>query len=290
MQDDDEKFIDSGAMAEENEPAQDEQPSESEDKAELSTSASDEGDQSDKSEEADTSDGKDSTGKPLNGVQKRISQLTAEKRETAKERDYWKTLYQEQQKEAPKPDFPVPPDPSLRLDKPEQYQAEMTEWQKKVEAYNEQFLEYRDSKRSIEASKAEAEQISEELKASWANRVSEFKKTAADFDAVVSDPQAKISKNMVDIALRSDSGPAVLYEIARNPEVAARMYNMNPVQTALEVGKIEARLAVKPKTQSQAPDPVVPVSSNGESGVQMSDDMPIEQWVAMERKRTASQL
>lgn len=74
-----------------------------------------------------------------------------------------------------------------------------------------------------------------------------------------------------DILISSENGPAMLMELAQNHEELKRINALSPTRAALEMGKLEARIASrsseaqKPETKktTNAPKPITPVGSNG---------------------------
>lgn len=261
---------------------------------ESTHNAIDDGDQSDSKEEADTStnDSEESepgegeksgeeaadTSEKKGGVQKRFDKLTAEKYELQKERDYWKTLAQEKVDAGEEPNPPMPPDPSLQFDKPEAYREQVQEYNQNLHKYNKDLLAWNQKQSQADSQTKETEETNTALDQQWSNRVSAFKTENTDFDALVGREDNPVSESMFEIAKRSDMGPQVLYELAKNPAEAMRIYRMSPIQTAHEMGKIEARLAVKPKKSTAAPDPIETVTGSGESAVKSDEDLSMEEY------------
>lgn len=290
MKDDNEEILDN-ALSDEN-------TNDGGSEEEVTTRAVEDGDQSDKQEEADTStesakddeSGEDTTDKPKkNGVQKRISELTADKYALKDEVAYWKSLAQEKVDVGEEPKPPLPPNPSLEYEKPEEYQAKLSDYQEKLHKYNKDLLAWNGKQTQADTQSKEYEEYQKKIDQQWTMKAAKFKEEAADFDALVMRPDNPLSQSMADIAKMSDLGPQVLYELAKNPELAARIYHMNPMQTAHEMGKIEARLAVKPKKSSAAPDPVATVSGGGESATMSDDDLPMEEYAKKYWAKMAAQ-
>ena len=239
-------------------------------------------------EEADTSTTEESTADGKKPVQKRIDKLTADMRSAQRERDHWKSLAQESSKEVDKPVLPAIPDPALALDNPEQYQTDMAKYAEDMETYQKGSFEYNQNQSNNEAASTEVENANAELDHVWNSNVETFKADNPDFDKLVARDDNPLSQPMLEIAKRSDNGPEVLLELAKNPTEAMRIYNMNPIQTAHEMGKIEARLALKPKNESQAPEPISSVTGHGEAATQAGEDLPIDDWMKKEQERVAN--
>ena len=107
---------------------------------------------------------------------------------------------------------------------------------------------------------------------------SEARERYSDFDAVARNPNVPVSKSVAEIIVGLDTGPDVLYHLGKNPDTAARLSMLHPVQAALEIGRIEAGLAKpKPITQAKAPDPIKPLRGSG-SPSKDPDKMSAAEW------------
>lgn len=242
------------------------------------TSESEEADTSTESDSNDDDNTEDSTATPKKGVQKRIDKLTAKARSAEREAEYWKSLAQEKAEKPPEPQIPAMPDLNLSLENPEKYQEAMAKYNADLHEYNKGVAKYVNSEATFEAQTQQAEALSKELDQEWSSNVESFKESAPDFDKLVQREDNPLSQPMFEIAKRSELGPEVLYELAKNPAEAMRIYGMNPIQTAHEMGKIEARLSVKPKTKSSAPSPLSNVRAGGETAHKNMSDLPMEDY------------
>lgn len=78
--------------------------------------------------------------------------------------------------------------------------------------------------------------------------------------------------------LASDDPAAVIHAIGTNPDLAADLADLSPIQQARRIARLEAELS-KPKEppKSSAPKPITPVkASKPDNG--LSDDLPIDEW------------
>jgi hypothetical protein len=101
--------------------------------------------------------------------------------------------------------------------------------------------------------------------------IAEFEKRAAKVKDVVPDFEDALEAFVEDggsfadhVARRlhkaGDKGPVLAYHLAKNPELADELNNMDPADAAAELVRIEAKLALpQPKKQTQAPAPLAPV-------------------------------
>lgn len=137
----------------------------------------------------------------------------------------------------------------------------------------EQRLTEREAKsagEAVEAAKREAEAISQRESAviaeAWTAQVAEAKGRYADFEKVAMANDLPVTKTMGELIMTSDAGPDVLYHLGQNRALAAQIAQLNPVEAARAIGRIEASLSQpKPRTETNAPDPINPV--RGSSGV-----------------------
>lgn len=128
--------------------------------------------------------------------------------------------------------------------------------------------------RQVAALESEAEQRTQrqqalhqrqmaEAQENWAAQVEEAKGRYADFDAVVTAPDVPITQNMANLLKLSDVGADVAYHLGMNKQQALQIAQMPPAEQAGAMRMLEQFVAVqtpKPRTQTQAPDPVTPVS------------------------------
>jgi len=99
-----------------------------------------------------------------------------------------------------------------------------------------------------------------ELAQIWADQESDARQRYADYDAVTRNPDLPITQAMVQMMAASDKGADIAYHFGTNPQEAARIAQLPPMQMAREMGLIEAKVSLpKAPTQTQAPDPVKPV-------------------------------
>ncbi len=111
------------------------------------------------------------------------------------------------------------------------------------------------------AKAAAAEQAADaELGKIWAEHVTDARTRYADFAAVVERPDLPIGPALAKEILQSEAPADLAYEIAKNPDLLARLNTLNAVQMAREIGRIEAKLsAPRPRTATNAPEPITPV-------------------------------
>lgn len=104
-------------------------------------------------------------------------------------------------------------------------------------------------------------------------RVNQFKSKQPDYEQVFQDfiedhGDIKFSPALHESVLSSEFGPAVIYELLKNPENFKRINSLGENQAAREFGKIEARLEkssepIKEIKTTKAPAPISPVGAKG---------------------------
>lgn len=82
-----------------------------------------------------------------------------------------------------------------------------------------------------------------------------------------------------EAVLSADDPAALLHHLGTNPDVAAELADLTPVQAARRIARIEIEMSkpVTPK-QSNAPRPITPVRASSAASGGLSDDLPIDEW------------
>jgi hypothetical protein len=142
--------------------------------------------------------------------------------------------------------------------------------------YNQALIDHRvdsalsEREQKIHSQKAQVEASS--IQDGYNKKVSESGLEDEVYDAFSKLSDAKIPLgHAVDAIQMDDNGPAITVFLGNNLEEADKIAGMNPVQAALEIGRISAKLsAVKTKKTTKAPDPVKPA---GGSSVAITKDI-----------------
>lgn len=134
-------------------------------------------------------------------------------------------------------------------------------YQSAVNAYNtaqsirSEFEAERTQREQRRMAELQAEMVQE-----FEERAEEYRARIPDFDATISEFVAKggkFSQALVEELQSSEVGPALAYQIAKNPVKAAELSAMSPREVAREIGRLEASMSVpKPKTATKAPPPM----------------------------------
>ena len=133
----------------------------------------------------------------------------------------------------------------------------------------------------VQSARQQADQIAAAqqriVDASWNEAVEDAKTRYSDFDAVARAETLPVSPAMAQIIQASDVGPDVLYHLGMNPELAAQISRMHPVEAARAIGRIEAAVSTGTrKSVTAAPPPVTPVKGASAAGKRPSEMTPAE--------------
>jgi len=231
-------------------------------------SASEENKESDVSDEheGDEPEGKsdedvDAKPKKKGGFQRRIDKLT-------REREFWReqalkngqTSGQAQTQTQPTADGPKAPAAAQGKPDPNKYET------------HEAYLDARDEwNRQQWRSEQERDRLASEntkVQKAYAERLSVFVQDHPDYEEVMATTEAVTTPLIEQVISTSEIGPALRYELAKNPDEALRIAKLPPIVAAKELGKLEDRIASKsesekkpePKKITNAPKPIEPVS------------------------------
>lgn len=117
---------------------------------------------------------------------------------------------------------------------------------------------------------------------SFTARAIEFGKAKSDYEEVIAgvgDLSPSLTVQQIWFEAGED-GPALMYEMAKDPEEFERINNLSPILAARAIGRIEARLSNEPSQTQQneirttkTPKPVTPVGtkSTGASSKSLAD-------------------
>ncbi|HEX7114972.1 MAG TPA: hypothetical protein VF193_07555 [Steroidobacter sp.] len=220
------------------------------------------------------------------GVQKRLDELTRNWREEQRRNEQLLQLLQQMHRQQPTPE-PPPEEEKLKTLADFDYD----------DARYQQYIFERAQRLSVEAARrelaaAQEREAAERRRDSFRSRSAEFAKTVPDFDAVAFAPELPITADMAEVIQESEDGPALLYHLGKNPEIAERIAKLPPKAAARELGRIEARLAYereaaeagKPKV-SKAPPPPPKVDGSNAVVEKDPDEMTTEEWLKWREKQ-----
>lgn len=227
------------------------------------------------------------------GVQKRIDELTRLRYDAERDRDYWRDLAMRQQPQAtPEPAKPEAPKPAPKL---EDFNYDEAAYQAAL------FQHVKDEAARVAREELQQERTREKeqtKKQTFRQRETDFAKANPDYLTLTRDPSLPFTRELVELAAESESGPEVLYYLAKNREIADRIAELSPVSQAREIGRIEAKLekpaasAPAPKPVSKAPPPpprieAVEQSVTVRADSPDSDKLSDEEWLKLRNKQVA---
>lgn len=206
-------------------------------------------------------------------VRKRIDKIVWQREEARREAEHWKRMAQQK---------PEPAKQTVDQSKPQLWQFE------NVEEYTEALAKWTVESRIKEAEKSfqersQKERMETSLK-SFNERADKVREKYPDYDDLFE--RAPISESMAPTILESENGPELVVYLSKNPDVARKLYHLNPTQAARELGKIEAKLddLLQPKTVTDAKPPLSPVKPKGEQPSGLDDKLPIGEWMKRRNK------
>jgi hypothetical protein len=171
------------------------------------------------------------------------------------------------------------------LEMERQFRAQLqqgTQQPAKEKSPEEKAAEYLDGLVSKRLAERDAQQQQAAQQAEFQRRAAEVRAAHPDFDEVVLAADAPVSPALQEALLTSDSGPAIMYQLAKSPAELARLSALPPLAAAREIGRLEAKLASStsaPKPKSAARPPAPPTSVNGSaSSTRSLDDLPLSEY------------
>ncbi len=205
------------------------------------------------------------------GVQSRIDELTARRREAERDREYWREMAmrgipQEQPRQSQvQQDLSEPK--SSNFEEYDQFVSAHAKWAKDS------------AKRELMA------EFSQTQKQQTINNFNDRGRSKyGDYDDMVG--SVPISEFTAEVLVGlGDGGVDLAYYLGKNPDTAKRIYGMSPERQAYELGKLEGRLKPPPqRTTTNAPKPTSPVGGK-ELPSKKLEDMDIEEYKAYREKQ-----
>lgn len=208
---------------------------ESEERTEADEPPADNGE----SEQSDEQDDQ-STRERRRTARERIDQLTAQRNQERIAR-----LEAERQRDELFRQLQTPVDPNQEFEDPTGFQRDQFE----------RVLTEREARQAqLQADRAAQRELAA-AQETFAARVDAVRDAMPDFDQVFS-PNLPISHVAVEYLASSDKGPAIAYHLGKNPADAHRIASLPPVQQAIELARIEARVGMpKGRKPTSAPKP-----------------------------------
>lgn len=217
--------------------------------------------------------------KPTDGVQKRFDELTKARRSAEREAEYWKGIASQKAHDDKEP----------TADQFENY-----------DAYIKALATHAAKAAVSSAATATASQHVRTAEDSiWASKLAETQSQIPDYQAIVGASDQEVAPHVVEAIRAAELGPALVYHLAKNPELAVRLNGLSPARAAIELGRIEATLEAPPrevetpreievpaKPASNAPDPIKPIAAPRNTTVSL-ENADMTDYIAARRKQGA---
>lgn len=219
-------------------------------------------------------DNADQPKKPK-GVQKRLDELTRQREDAKRERDYWRDMAMrggqpQQPPNAPAPQTAAPPaDAAPKIEDFQSYDDFLVAKAKH---------ELRQEMTQAERAKAAAQE-SAQVATNWRTQVEAAKGKYADFEEVAF--TAPLSEPVAQMVAASDIGADLAYHLGKNPDEARRISALSPVAAAREIGRLEAKLSTAPSPKTTQAPPPVPTVTGRSSPQRDPNAMSYEEYKAM---------
>lgn len=205
---------------------------------------------------------------------KRLDKVVWQREELRRENEHLRQLAQ-QPKETPQatvdPTKPVP----NQFEDWEQYTQALAEWTvgSTLKKAQEEHRKRSEQERFISTKRA------------FDDRAAKVRAKHPDYDELFE--SAPISEAMAPTILESEQGPELAMYLAKNPEVARKIYHLSPTQAARELGKIEAKLddLMKPVSVTNAKPPLSPAKPKGAIPDGLDDSLPMDVWMKRRNKQ-----
>lgn len=221
--------------------------------------------------ESDESDAKDGDQKPKikGGFKKRIHKLTSKLSAKESELEYWKqeALKRQSSETEKNPTLIQKKEADLKpkaddYDSHDEYIDALTDWK----------INQREKERETKSKADQLKTDHEKALASHHNRVEKFVETHEDFHELIEEVNDIPMPIVVqEVILASESGPELMYELAKNRKEYARICALPAVLAVHELGKFEARVIKQSESlekkqevkTTKAPPPIKAVGSKG---------------------------
>lgn len=270
------------------EPAQNAAPANSEAQGEAADTPVDGGGEVETPEAGETADTQAAQQPGKNHVARRIDKLTRENAQLQRTLQQLLTQGQPQPPQRPQPQQPPQPadprpDPNKYTDVA-QFIADTAAWTSRQEA--QKTIRQAFGQLAQQAALTQHVQQATQQVQEFNTRVETGAKEFKDFSQVTgASADVEVAPHVAASLMQGVENPAaVLYHLAKNPAEVAKLNALPPAKVAVRLGVIEAN-AKRPPAISNAPKPGVPVAAKGGVPGGYSDDMTMEQFVAMRSKK-----
>lgn len=220
-------------------------------------------------EQTETTEDDDNGDSLPNGVKKRIDKLTRQKYEAIAEVNRLKAEFEAlKAQNAPKSVEPNMSD----FDTFEDYTEALAEYK---------YAQKQQAQAQYYSQQAQAQAIAQD----WQSKVEKVRAVAPDFDEAFKNvAEITFAQSTLDAVAGHEKGAEIAYLLGKDPVKAYQIASLPPMQQLMAIGEIAAKTNLtKPKTVTNAPPPVKPVS--GKSSIVDPNNMSIKEWVEHRNKQ-----
>jgi DNA polymerase III gamma/tau subunit len=168
----------------------------------------------------------------------------------------------------------------------EDYEDARLDWKYEQKTKAKEASAAQDLQRII--AEAQRHEANQRLSHSHAERVQDFASRVPDFEDVTNRDDITVPDGAATAIQHAPNGPEIIYELGRNPEIAARLNRMNGVEQALFVGQLSAALMSRVSQVSKAPAPGNPVGSRSSPATSLEAATNYDDFVRLRRKQIAA--
>lgn len=172
---------------------------------------------------------------------------------------------------------------------------------KTVGEYTEALVEYH-AREAGKKSRANAETEHRQAQANqviagFVDRQEAFKKATPDYEEVLESADFEVPQITQQYLVESEMGPQLAYHLAKNPDVVTSLRKLSPARQLAELGKLEAKLEVKPAPQagsspkndvSKAPAPIQPLEAKSTPVQKKPEEMSFQELREFRRAEEAT--
>jgi len=132
------------------------------------------------------------------------------------------------------------------------------------------------ARRDREVKQQEQQAKEQAVLKTWQQKLDATKAELPDYEEMVASSTVAVSDAVRDAILESDVGPRILYELASDDELGAKIANLSTAQALKMIGKLEAKFESKDEepakskpvaVKSNAPKPINPIRGTGSQSV-----------------------
>lgn len=182
--------------------------------------------------------------------------------------------------------------------KPENF-ADFNEYTRALARYEAKQVLESERKSQAQAQQGKEQQAEqhagmEKVAKAWSEREQSFQAQTKDYEAVVApfadEELQSLSKQARMAIVESDTGPALLYELAKlaedNPSEFSRIAGLSPVRQIAELGKLEAKVSQPARKTTNAPAPAA-TTQGGRTATKDPSKMSQEEYEAYRKSQGA---